>query len=152
MPPEDDEPSWVMGTVAQNRTALHIKFSVETDKAWRTNTSGLGGRGRLLPWDRYTVWDNWIECSGSCAALKIHDCSHTITDNIWRSDEDIWNHSKSTTKTATVVSIVKRSNQAAIRETSGTHSHRISRARRSTRLDTSGEGAACWTSKLYPCI
>jgi len=44
----------------------------------------VGGRCRLHVWEIYEVWDSRIDGSSSCQASNRQDCSHTITDNIWR--------------------------------------------------------------------
>jgi len=68
----------------RNGTAPHGKFSREADQAWWITTTGMEGGGRLVPWERYEVWDGPMDDSSSWQASIRHDWSHTITDNIWR--------------------------------------------------------------------
>jgi len=80
---KDDEPGWVMGTIPNT-----VQHCIEScwQKLMRLHklTQPEWGRRRLPPSERYQVQDDTIEGSGSWEAPNRHDCSHTISNSIWR--------------------------------------------------------------------
>jgi len=74
----------------QNGTALDGALSAEADEVWWTDTNRMGGRSLLFPWERYRLWDDWTEGSGSSEDPNRCNSSHTITDNIWRAYAGFW--------------------------------------------------------------
>jgi len=81
-----------VGHNLQNGTAVHAEISAEADEAWRIDTTGMRGWGRLLPWMRYEVWHNRIECSGSHQTADGRRRSTSCTHNIWRAYGVYWYH------------------------------------------------------------
>ena len=108
------------------------------------------GRNRLLPWERFEGWDDWIEGSGSCKAPNRDDCSQAITNNIWRAYAGTQYHPRTTTNAASDLSTGKSSNEAGFGETSGRRSHSISDAQSGARFITDGDWEASSTCKHLP--
>jgi len=91
-----------------------------------------------------------MEGSGSSEALNSLDCTHTITDNIWRAYAGSWYCPRTITNAASDVSTGMKSNMAGFSETSGTRSHSTSHAQRGARFFPDGDCEACLTCKLLP--
>ena len=108
----------------------------------------MGGRGRLLPWEIYKVWDDWIEGSGCCEAPNRYRCSDTIIDNILRAYAGSSYHHWAITKAACADSAGKKSNEARFGESSGTQSHSISPSQRFGWFVTAGDCEARSTRVL----
>jgi len=110
----------------------------------------MGGHGRLLPWERYEVRDDWIEGSGCWEAPNTLDCSHTITDNIWGAYVGSWYRPWTITNAESDISTGKYSNEAGFEETSGRQSHSTADARRGARFVADRDCEASSTRKLLP--
>jgi len=134
----------------QHSTAPHGEFSAEADEDWRIDATGMGWRSQRLPWERYEVWDCWIEGSGGCQAPNTDDSSHTIPDNIWSADADSRNCLRKMANASSDISTRKKSNEAGFRETELTEIHTGLFAWCSTRLDTDSGCKACCTHMHLP--
>jgi len=110
----------------------------------------MEGRSRLLLWEIYQVWDDWIEGSGSCEALNRHDSSLTITYNIWIAYAGSWYEPWTITNTASDLSTGTLSNEVGFWETESRQSDSISDARCGALFVTNGECEASSTHKLLP--
>jgi len=110
----------------------------------------MGGRIKLLPWERYEVWDCRIEGSGGCQAQNRHDCSHTIHDNIGRAYADFWDQPRAIANAASAFSTRKYSDEAGFGETTVRQIDTSSLARRCSWFDINLGCEACWTCKILP--
>ena len=72
----------------QNRTPTHGWWLTGADEAWQIHATGMGGRVRPRPCDRYEVRDGGIECSSNCSAGNKQGCSCTCTNIMWRAYAD----------------------------------------------------------------
>lgn len=66
--------------------ALHGQHSAEAPEARRNDKTGMGGRGELLQWGRYTIRDDWIGRSSCWEASIRHECTHSSTYQMWNTD------------------------------------------------------------------
>jgi hypothetical protein len=110
----------------------------------------MGGRGRLLPGERYTVWDDWMEGSSGWEALIRLHCCNTITDKIWRAYAGSWHRPRKIPTAASEVSTGKLSKEAGFGETSGRQSHSTADALRGAQFVTDRDCEASSTCKLSP--
>jgi len=134
----------------QNHTAPHGEFWAKADEAWRTDTTGMGGRSWLLLWEMYNVRDNRIHRSGSFAPRNRHHSRHTITDHIWRDDVGSWYRPQTITNASSDLSTVKWSNETGFLQSWGRQSQSISETRHSALFVTDGDCEASWTFKRLP--
>jgi hypothetical protein len=107
-------------------------------------------RGRQHLWERYEVWDNWLEGWSSCEVPNRHQCSHTITDNIWKVHTDSWNRLRTSRNVASDVLTGQYPNLAGFGDTSGTHRHSICPGLCGAQSVTDGGCEASWIYKLWP--
>jgi len=80
----------------------------EADEAWQIDTTGMGGRSRLLQWKRYEVWHINIEGCGSHYTANEWWCRRTCTHIIWRAYVVSWYYSRNIANTARDFSLRKK--------------------------------------------